>query len=286
MKSLEECLQALIRTAGGDGNLLFNVGPMPDGRIEDRQIDRLKEMGAWFEKNGETIYATRGGPWKPSSHIDSTRKDDKIYIHLLRKVDGPVTLPALPVPVSSAKTLNGQALKHYTLNHEMLAIEIPDKFWDPIDTIVQLTIEGDSMDIAPRNCAAMPTIPGATATASVTFGNDPQYAANMILDGDPETRWATPSGTKQAWLQVDFANETAFSGIAIEEALSRHSSRVTKFELRKKSGDDWTTIHRGMGIGAHFKASFEPVTTTSIRLEILDAIEGPTFSGITLIQTP
>ena len=31
MKSLKQCLQTLIRCAGGDGNLLFNVGPMPDG---------------------------------------------------------------------------------------------------------------------------------------------------------------------------------------------------------------------------------------------------------------
>jgi alpha-L-fucosidase len=27
-----------------------------------RQVERLKEMGAWLEKNGETIYGTRGGP--------------------------------------------------------------------------------------------------------------------------------------------------------------------------------------------------------------------------------
>ena len=33
LKSLPECLHTLIRTVGGDGNLLLNVGPMPDGRI-------------------------------------------------------------------------------------------------------------------------------------------------------------------------------------------------------------------------------------------------------------
>ena len=33
LKSLEQCLQTLLYTVGGDGNLLFNVGPMPDGRI-------------------------------------------------------------------------------------------------------------------------------------------------------------------------------------------------------------------------------------------------------------
>jgi len=45
MKSLKECIQTLLRTAGGDGNLLFNVGPMPTGEIEPRQVERLKEMG-------------------------------------------------------------------------------------------------------------------------------------------------------------------------------------------------------------------------------------------------
>lgn len=29
MKSLKECLQTLVACAGGDGNLLLNVGPMP-----------------------------------------------------------------------------------------------------------------------------------------------------------------------------------------------------------------------------------------------------------------
>ncbi len=74
MKSLKECLQTLVLSVSGDGNLLFNVGPMPDGRIEPRQVARLKEMGAWLKKNGESIYGTRGGPWKPTKAVASTRK--------------------------------------------------------------------------------------------------------------------------------------------------------------------------------------------------------------------
>jgi alpha-L-fucosidase len=31
MKSLNECLQTLVRCASGDANVLFNVGPMPNG---------------------------------------------------------------------------------------------------------------------------------------------------------------------------------------------------------------------------------------------------------------
>jgi alpha-L-fucosidase len=66
VKSLDQCLQSLVRSAGGDGNLLFNVGPMPDGRIEPLQVERLKEMGQWLQKYGYTIYETRGGPFMPT----------------------------------------------------------------------------------------------------------------------------------------------------------------------------------------------------------------------------
>jgi alpha-L-fucosidase len=41
MKTLKESLQTLAGTAGGNGNLLYNVGPMADGRIEQRQVKML-----------------------------------------------------------------------------------------------------------------------------------------------------------------------------------------------------------------------------------------------------
>lgn len=87
---------------------------MPNGEIEPRQVERLKEMGAWLEKNGETIYETRGGPWKPTKDVVSTRKGDKIYLHLLKKSHSPVKLPALPTEILSAKLLHGAPLKTTT----------------------------------------------------------------------------------------------------------------------------------------------------------------------------
>ena len=56
MKSSKQCLHTLMRAAGGDGNLLLNVGPMPDGRIEPRQVSHLEEMGKWLDRYGASIY--------------------------------------------------------------------------------------------------------------------------------------------------------------------------------------------------------------------------------------
>lgn len=157
MKSLEECIQTLIRTNGGDGNLLFNVGPMPSGEIEARQVERLKEIGAWLAKTGDAVYGTRGGPWKPSSHIVSTRKGDKIYLHLLGKTQGFISLPALPIEVRSAKIHNGPAIQH-SVKDNTLSIDVPTNAWDEIDTIIELTIAGDSMEIQPIKATAQVNI--------------------------------------------------------------------------------------------------------------------------------
>ena len=80
----KDLLGKLVRSAGGDGNLLLNVGPKPDGTIPQDQADRLKQIGKWLRKYGESIYGTRGGPFKPEQFCSSTCKDNKIYVHFLR----------------------------------------------------------------------------------------------------------------------------------------------------------------------------------------------------------
>ena len=82
-KSKKELVQYLIKAAGYDSNLLLNVGPMPNGRIQKEHIKSLSEIGQWVKLNGETIYGTSRGPIDPTDEIASTQKDNTIYIHLL-----------------------------------------------------------------------------------------------------------------------------------------------------------------------------------------------------------
>jgi len=109
LKSLKECLSILLRTAGGNGNLLLNVGPMPDGRIEQRQVTRLKEIGDWLRVNGEAVYNTLGGPYEPNDDFATTRRGSKIYVHILNTDTTVVTLKALPGrKIVQAYRLKGQ----------------------------------------------------------------------------------------------------------------------------------------------------------------------------------
>lgn len=143
MKSLEECLFTLIKTVGGGGNLLFNVGPMPDGRMEPRQVERLKEMGKWLDKYGESIYSTKGGPYKPNDWLASTRKGNTIYLHLLNFKKNKVEL-SFPenVKITSCQILKGEKLD-FNKTENSITIVLPEKPKE-IVTIVKITMVGNA----------------------------------------------------------------------------------------------------------------------------------------------
>ena len=65
-KSKKELIQYLVKASGHGTNLLLNVGPMPNGKIQSNHISSLKEIGNWLTKNGETIYNTSQGPILPT----------------------------------------------------------------------------------------------------------------------------------------------------------------------------------------------------------------------------
>jgi len=146
VKSTAACLDMLIRAAGGDGNVLLNVGPRPDGVIDPAQANLLKSIGAWLAKNGESIYGTRGGPWKPANNLASTRKGDSIYLHLIKSDNGRVELPDLPVKIKSAALLNGGKVE-FSQKDGKFAVIIPQLgLLDPIDTIIKLKVDGSAMN--------------------------------------------------------------------------------------------------------------------------------------------
>lgn len=103
-KPVKELLDLLIRTAGTGANLLLNVGPMPNGKIQDECINRLQQMGQWMDKYGYTIYGTRQGFVPPQSWGAITNKGKTYYIHVLEKS---TTSISLNIPnIKSAKWIN------------------------------------------------------------------------------------------------------------------------------------------------------------------------------------
>ncbi len=149
MKSLKQCIDTLVRVVGGDGNLLFNVGPMPDGLIEPRQVTRLKEMGNWLDEYGQSIYATRGGPFKPGNWGASTHKGNTIYIHVLNWDKDTLTLPPIPKKIIATSIMTGGAAS-IRQTEQGIEIFVPKAYQKELDTIIVLQLDSPVSEISPR----------------------------------------------------------------------------------------------------------------------------------------
>ena len=136
-KSTRDLIHYLVRAAGNNANFLLNVGPMPNGQIQPEFVSRLGEMGAWLKANGDSIYGTRGGPFKSRNWGVVTEKGNKIYVHVLDWRDELLALPRIPGIKSASLLKNGQAVKVQQMSAGTV-LQLPVGQLDPVDTIVVL----------------------------------------------------------------------------------------------------------------------------------------------------
>ena len=92
-KSVKTLVQYLVGAAGKGANLLLNIGPQPSGELPQTAIDRLKGMGEWMAKYGETLYGTTAGDVSTRPWGVTTKKGDKQYVHILSLNDTSLFLP-------------------------------------------------------------------------------------------------------------------------------------------------------------------------------------------------
>jgi alpha-L-fucosidase len=80
-KSARALVHMLAEVVSRGGNLLLNIGPGPDGRWHDAAYDRLRELGAWMDVNGEAIYETRAvDPYREGKVRLTRRGNGSVYI--------------------------------------------------------------------------------------------------------------------------------------------------------------------------------------------------------------
>ncbi|RYY05741.1 MAG: alpha-L-fucosidase, partial [Sphingobacteriaceae bacterium] len=130
-KTPAQIVNLLAKSAGNGGNLLLNIGPMPNGEIQPEFKDRIAWMGNWLKTYGESIYNTKGGYIKPQKWGCLTQASNKVYVHPLNPASQTITLENAPFT---------RIKKAYQLkNKQTLKVVRKDKNW--IVPVVQPTAE-------------------------------------------------------------------------------------------------------------------------------------------------
>jgi alpha-L-fucosidase len=280
VKTLEQCIQGLVRTAGGNGNLLFNIGPKPDGNIEPEQVTRLKEMGSWLQKYGHTIYGTRGGPFKPTDWGVSTRKDNKIYLHILNWIgtNRNLKVPTLHAEILDCTLLTGGEIA-FTKEDGYYNFEFSENSLNSLNTIIEITLDKNVMDVEPLE--AKPQVISFNKPVTASSNPDPRFNDKSSVNNGNwvGSFWKPAEDDKNPWIEIDLENEELISNVIIYES----GIAITAFELQYKSGGKWKTIHKGDLIGKKAEINLPPTKLQNFRLAINKFSDVPGIYEIILL---
>lgn len=247
MKSLGECLRMLVTTVTGDGNLLLNIGPMPGGAIEPRQVERLREIGAWLNENGVAIYGTRGGPWRNGGWGGSTYRDKTIYVHLLNApVAGRLQLAPLPHKILSAEFLRNGKPVAFQQGTDGVTLDLGANGFEGPVTIVNLTLDEP---VTPGQILGNEAGPFAD---DMLYGKPHQADANVTVSSgealkDELGRWGVKTeDAKMPSVNIDLGKPmdvTAVSAASVEH--NAFNSNVDLHIAISEDGEKWEEVYKG-----------------------------------------
>ncbi len=139
-KSDKELIRYLINAAGYGSNLLLNVGPMPNGKIQPEHISSLQNIGAWLDKYGNTIYGTLQGPVSPNDEMVSTQKGDTVFLHILDETKDSYLISGFSGKIRSMVFESTGSKVDYAVNEFGLTFKIPESEREDIDTIIRMVV--------------------------------------------------------------------------------------------------------------------------------------------------
>ena len=185
-KSTETLIRMLVDIASKGGNFLLNVGPTAEGLIPDSSVVRLKEMGVWMQKNGESIYGTSASPFFKLPWGRCTQKIENgkttFYFHVFNwPKDGILRVPGLKTRVKDVFLLANPKQKFaWKFEDGDLVINAPSVIFDPVTTVVAVKTTG-KVEITSN----MPALHNGSILLPADFADihNPGYGTHAILEG-------------------------------------------------------------------------------------------------------
>ena len=137
-KPVNTLIHYLVNAAGRNANFLLNVGPQPNGIIQEEFRDTLKQIGKWMNKFGESIYGTRGNIMPPQDWGVVTSKENKIFVHILKDSVQPVVITGIKNKIKSCRLMGSGEQVKYDQNKNKVTIRLDGIALVEPDTIIEI----------------------------------------------------------------------------------------------------------------------------------------------------
>ncbi|MGI5847649.1 MAG: alpha-L-fucosidase [Candidatus Cryptobacteroides sp.] len=161
-KSADRVIKMLVDVVSKNGNLLLSVPLKGDGTLDPTEVRIVKEIGAWMQVNGESIYGTR--PWirfgeGPSSEnknpiraqgfnegrlryspedIRFATKGELLYATLMGIPETGKTIVIKSLSNASSVELLGSGKVSFKKSPEGLAVRLPDSYPNSIALVLKI----------------------------------------------------------------------------------------------------------------------------------------------------
>jgi alpha-L-fucosidase len=152
-KSSRALVHTLCEVAARGGNLLLNVGPTGDGSLPPEQLERLHALAGWMAAYGESIHDTEPALAAWQFYGPTTRRGDRLYLHLLARPYDTVTVRGVPIrrvrAVTELRTGTALDFTHrcpvidQLFNADPigeLTVRVPESVLDPLATVLAVDV--------------------------------------------------------------------------------------------------------------------------------------------------
>ncbi len=113
-----------------------------------------------------------------------------------------------------------------------------------------------------------------------------EHPAQYAIDNKETTCWKTTNGTEQAQLVIKLKKEKTFNRLVLQEDILHYGQRIESFALDIWKHNTWKEVANGTVVGYKNIRRFPEVSTSKIRIRVLESRVAPTLSHIGLYHAP
>ena len=136
-RTADDVVAMVARAAAKNSNLLMNIGPDGSGQLPARAVEVMRDVGKWFDANGESIYGTTAAGISDGKDIVSTRRGGELYLHFLAKGKNSIAFKSQTEFASAKGLADGKDAKVEVKDGmTVVTVERPDC---PFDYVVKLS---------------------------------------------------------------------------------------------------------------------------------------------------